>query len=244
LNNFRNRYPVLFSLLLIFIFLVGALISYLLFVRKMGLSMPVNLAISNGVFLVLLLIYISRWFGWKNVGMRKLKLKDYTHFAILLLPVFTNLVSGIKPLNWGSAISVLSLMLLVGAVEELLFRGIILNVLITKGRIMGAVVSSVFFGILHFSSALAGLTIIDTVIQVFSGLTIGLGFAGFALRTKTVWPLVLCHGLRIFTDSITEVDSCLLDGLNSLLYFLYGVFMIFSNFKLKPVNSVSDLRET
>lgn len=88
---------------------------------------------------------------------------------------------------------------LVGLVEELVFRGLVFNLLLrafpkTKGGITGAVVlGGVLFGLMHFSNMGAGVKFSSCLIQVISAGLMGVLFCMIYASTRNFWMLAIFH---------------------------------------------------
>ena len=88
---------------------------------------------------------------------------------------------------------------LVGLVEELVFRGVVSNLLLrafpkTKGGITGAVVlGGVLFGLMHFSNMGAGVKFSSCLIQVISAGLMGVLFCMIYASTRNFWMLAIFH---------------------------------------------------
>ena len=88
---------------------------------------------------------------------------------------------------------------LVGLVEELVFRGVVFNLLLrafpkTKGGITGAVVlGGVLFGLMHFSNMGAGVKFSSCLIQVISAGLMGVLFCMIYASTRNFWMLAIFH---------------------------------------------------
>lgn len=108
-----------------------------------------------------------------------------------------NLWGGIDIAYDGSAqvFAVLS-MLLIGYVEEMLFRGFLFKALIPKdGIVISVIISSVTFGIGHIVNLLAGQANIETVVQVFFAIAWGFIFTMVFYRIGSLIPCIIAHGL-------------------------------------------------
>ncbi len=81
---------------------------------------------------------------------------------------------------------------LVGTAEELLCRGIVLEVLRPLGALSAAVGSALFFGLLHLSN-LVLLPSPSVVAQAAYAILLGLFLAAARLRVHSIWPLALTH---------------------------------------------------
>ena len=90
-------------------------------------------------------------------------------------------------------------MLLVGAAEEILFRGAILNLLLdrfpnTKGGILLAVLlDGLIFGCAHFGNLSTGVKFSSIFIQVITAGMLGAVFAIIYARTRNIWYVIVAH---------------------------------------------------
>ena len=77
-------------------------------------------------------------------------------------------------------------------VEELLFRGVILNRLAVKwGLTVSIILSSLLFGILH--------------LDLIGSFIFGLMMAVIYIKTQTLWAPIICHILNNFIASLLEL---------------------------------------
>lgn len=92
---------------------------------------------------------------------------------------------------------------LVGLVEELVFRGVIFNLLLnsfpkTRKGITGAIVlGGVLFGLMHFVNILSGVKFTSALIQVISAALMGILFCTIYASTRNFWMLVISMPLLI-----------------------------------------------
>ncbi len=87
-------------------------------------------------------------------------------------------------------------MLLIGYVEEMLFRGFLFKALLKKdGAKVAIIISSVTFGIGHIVNLLAGQPNLETVIQVFFAISWGFIFTMIFYKSKSLIPCIIAHGL-------------------------------------------------
>ena len=87
-------------------------------------------------------------------------------------------------------------MLLIGFVEEMLFRGFLFKALLKKrGVKVAVIVSAVTFGIGHIVNLLAGQASIQTVLQVFFAIAWGFIFTMVFYKGKSLIPCIIAHGL-------------------------------------------------
>ena len=121
----------------------------------------------------------------------------YWFFLPMLLLATGNLWGGVRA-NYGGLsqlFAVLS-MLLVGYVEELLFRGFLFRALLKKDGVKPAIIiSAVTFGIGHIVNLLAGQASLETVLQVVFAIAWGFIFTYAFYKGGSLWPCVIVHGL-------------------------------------------------
>ncbi len=90
-------------------------------------------------------------------------------------------------------------MFLVGAAEELLFRGLILNLLLDRfsntrrGILLAVLFDGLIFGCAHFGNLSAGVHFTSILIQVISAGLLGTIFAIVYARTGNIWFVILAH---------------------------------------------------
>lgn len=123
--------------------------------------------------------------------------KKYLYFVPMWILATGNLWGGFAVAHSGAAhvFAVLS-MLLVGYVEEMLFRGFLFKALIPKDGVkIAVIISAVTFGIGHIVNLLAGQANLETVIQVFFAIAWGFIFTMVFYKSKSLLPCILVHGL-------------------------------------------------
>jgi membrane protease YdiL (CAAX protease family) len=118
----------------------------------------------------------------------------------------------------GRLLLFLALALLVGFVEETYFRGMILRALLRRGPWQAVIISSLFFGILHLLNGAAGANLAATLLQVVYAVAIGLMYAALALRTQTILPLIVTHGLTDFFGYIAFTSTVVTTSLSTPVF--------------------------
>ncbi len=122
--------------------------------------------------------------------------QDYLWFAPLLLLITANLWHGVQ-MNFGLGETVLYIisMLLVGFLEELIFRGLLFKAMCKDGIKSAFVVSSLTFGIGHIVNLLNGAEFLPTLLQICYAVAIGFLFTLLFHMGKSLWPCILTHGV-------------------------------------------------
>jgi len=91
-------------------------------------------------------------------------------------------------------------MLAVGLLEETLFRGVVLQVLLSgwgdsRWSVAGSLVlSSLLFGLTHMLNLLAGKAVREALEQGLSAFVSGLCYGVLVLWSGSIWPAVALHG--------------------------------------------------
>jgi len=177
--------------------------------------------------------------SWRQVGFRALpRLRDLRLYWVPLLPVLPVVwvaIVSISRMRFEEVVLFLVLACLIGFVEEVFFRGLILQALAPMGLWRAAILSSIVFGAMHLLNLLYGADLVATLLQVAYATAMGFGFAAVTLRTGVLWPLIVIHALidlagfvtseGTVTTSVTSTDIVIY-----LLYFVvftaYGFFMM------------------
>ncbi len=136
--------------------------------------------------------------------------KKYLYFVPVIILVTGNLWGGFAIAYSGiSQVFAVISMLLIGYVEEMLFRGFLFKALIPKdGLKLSVIISSVTFGIGHIVNLLAGQANLETVIQVLFAIAWGFIFTMVYLKSGSLLPCIIAHGLvdafsKFSAESIT-----------------------------------------
>jgi membrane protease YdiL (CAAX protease family) len=111
-------------------------------------------------------------------------------------------------------LSHLSLSMATGLVEETMYRALVLVAMITawggtkRGQIKAILLSSLFFGINHLINLMirpAGVVFLQAGIVILPGIF----YAALVLAKKTIWPVILIHGLTnaAVNIKVSQIDS-------------------------------------
>ncbi len=124
------------------------------------------------------------------------KLSDYLWFAPLILLLTVNLWHGVR-MNYSPLETALYIasMLLVGFLEEVIFRGLLFKAMYPDGIKSAFIVSSLTFGIGHIVNLLNGAELLPTLLQVCYAVAIGFLFTLIFYKGKSLWPCILTHSI-------------------------------------------------
>lgn len=151
-------------------------------------------AIAAGIFAFVKKNNLGEKYGWvKWQG----KASDYWFFIPMLILMTGNLWRGFGMAYSGlsQVFAVLS-MLLIGFVEEMMFRGFLFRILLKKDPAPVAItISAVTFGIGHIVNLFAGQANLETVIQVLFAIAWGYIFTFAFYKSGSLLVCIFVHAL-------------------------------------------------
>ena len=203
------------------------------------------------VILIVVIIFI---FGHKYVFTEK-KEKFWPSLVVgLPFVVFAtvNLVFSIpelKTFNVNNFVSLFFLTLFVGVYEELLCRGWLQNAFVrshntSRGKVIVSIIlSSLVFGAMHITNALAGQSLFETLMQVLQATAMGFYLGSVYYRTRNIYGVMFMHFywdlavmfrdmnmLRDCTNGVVTNDIMTYSVLSSLIlsvvYILLGAYVL------------------
>lgn len=198
-QRFPQRRPLLFVGLLLLIVLGTYFIAGAITTIQHWPAISIGL-IGESVIGLASVFLLSRLGWWREAGFRIPRLSRALWFFVVpcLLVIINTTFARITFPGLGNVLLFFVLAMWVGFVEETYFRGLILHALLAWGPWQAAIISSVLFGIVHLLNIGAGQNLSVTLVQVVDAMAIGFLFAALALRTQTILPLIIIHGLTDF----------------------------------------------
>ena len=139
-------------------------------------------------------------------------MRKYFFFIPMWILATGNLWAGFALSYQGVSlvIAVLS-MVLIGFVEEMIFRGFLFKAMLANGNKAAAIiVSSVTFGIGHLVNLFAGQASFDTVMQVIFAVSWGFILTMVFYKSKSLIPCILAHAM-IDVFSVFGAENRLVD---------------------------------
>lgn len=136
----------------------------------------------------------SAWQG--AIAMAPLGL--YTAFGVL------GLAAGPRVTHPTAAAWTVVYVTLIGLNEEVLYRGVVQDVLSGRGVLVGVVGSGIAFGLVHLNNALHGADPAFVALQVVAAAGTGVFFAAVRERTGTLLPLVYAHAMTDLTPLLVR----------------------------------------
>ncbi len=191
-----NKNKLLFALLWIVCYVVLASIadslSESLGIKKV-ITVPLLLLMSAVLYLWLYRQGLKESFGLCGLHGKP---AEYLWFLPLVILLTVNLWHGVgmqEPLP-ETVLYIVS-MLLVGFLEEVIFRGLLFEAMRPNGVKSAFVMSSLTFGIGHIVNLLNGAAFLPTLLQICYAAAIGFLFTLIYYKGKSLWPCILTHSL-------------------------------------------------
>ena len=231
MKKFYEKYELLFSILLIIIYLVVNSIC----VNTFGMT-DIRTSIINILLSIIILIFIfmnrlSNYYGLSSFP----KVKRYLYYIPLIMMVSVNLWNGINIENTTSEIIYYIISMIgVGFLEEIIFRGFLFKAMEKDSVKAAVIVTSLTFGVGHIINLLNGAEFIPTLLQVIYATSTGYLFVTIFQKSKSLWPCIITHilvnSLSIFNNSQNIVNLYIAPIFLTIVPLLY-TFYIKKNIK-------------
>lgn len=179
-------------------------------------SLSVAVGIEKSVTFVFLLILSLTALIWmkKSVLLEKYGLcrpvfpaSRYFYYLPLAFLASVNLWFGMKMnLSIYETLLYMGSMILVGFLEELIFRGFLFKAMSKDGLKAAIIVSSITFGIGHIVNLFngSGMDLVSNLCQVVSAIAFGFLFVILFHRGKSLWPCIITHSVLNMLSAIAD----------------------------------------
>ena len=154
---------------------------------------------------------------WKLAGKYGLSgwpkdMKRFLYFIPMWILATGNLWDGFAPSYQGMELAVATVsMLLIGYVEEMVFRGFLFKAMLGNGKTAAAIiVSALTFGIGHIVNLLAGQASFETALQIVFAVSWGFILTMVFYRSGSLIPCIIAHAM-IDAFSLYGADNELTD---------------------------------
>jgi len=230
---FAQRHPYWFvtimEIVVIFVYILAGTIAHFLNLSNLALYGLANLGLT---IIVAALLTLMGW--WRVIGFRSPDRKsDLVYFAIPFIPMIINFIPGLEVSSLGHLMEILAITLMVGFVEETIFRGLMLNALKAHGSWKAAIITALLFGLTHALNMLTGRGILEQAAQILYAVAIGFAFAALVLQKGIIWPLVLAHFLIDFVSYLQRPGFAyppfwvvIISVSIAIVFTAYGLFMM------------------
>ncbi len=169
----------------------------------------INLVTSLGLsgLSILLVLYLKKQNKLDELGLKHVKKLDYKKMLyfipliILALSQFTGSFNTSLELNQILIFGLL--MINVGFIEELIFRGLLFKAIKDKsGYVRAILISGITFGLGHIVNLLRGMSVDNQVEQIILGIVLGILLAMIVEITHSLIPGIFFHILFNFSSTI------------------------------------------
>ena len=160
--------------------------------------MPFALVLVPGIFIAVVLTRL-RW--WRRVGFTPIRDWRAPHLVVPLLLILALPIVGLSARGL-MATSALVLTLQVGFLlidifmEEVTYRGVILEALAGLSGGARVTLSAMLFGLSHLDNLfLPGADELGVAYQIFEAALVGILLGAVRLRMNTIWPVMIVHAI-------------------------------------------------
>ena len=230
MRKLQDTKPILHALIWVAIYIVAVNIG-----DNLGevVQFPELTSIVLVVLSIVLIVYLRVGGRLAFYGIRSVQ-PDTLPLTLFYIPLFAiAFVQYAKGLESGLDLRAVAFAVLlvtaVGFVEELLFRGFLLQALRARRNLTYAIIiSGVTFGIGHIVNLLRGWSLTDQAIQIVAAVLIGIALAYCAVLTESILPGVVFHALFNLSGTLTN-HSVLWDsvtvGVIAIVMIVYILFL-------------------
>lgn len=193
---FTEKRPVL-SVVLIELLLLATMFAAGAYatVQELDYTAPVLIAfIPISIILLIRLTWKKSWRRYGFLPLTAIPRQNLVYYLPLVLVLACIALNGFRAVSGREVLFFVFFTLLVGFVEETVYRGLILHILLRKKSVAAAVItSSVLFSVTHVLNMLSGQSAEDTVVQLVYALLTGAALALLIVKNKNILPLICYH---------------------------------------------------
>ena len=229
----KLTFSIVWIIIYCLLFSIADSISIYLGISK-SITVIVGLVIS-----IFLIIWLKKNNLLKEYGITKagIEFKKMFYYIPLILLIIPNLMFGI---NIDEKYSILEIvlyivsMILVGFLEELIFRGFLFTSLKKEGIKTAIIISSITFGMGHIINLVTGNSnnLIFTLIQIEYATMVGFLFTIIFYKTKNLIPCIVAHSLvnslsiLVDTSMLSLMDEIIVALIWTIISITYSVYII------------------
>ncbi len=191
-------------------------------------------AIWAALVLILLLLFKNSYiFSQEEVGFWKSFRYGWPELAmsaVFLIYSGTELAKG--PVSIPVVLNLALYCFLIGIVEEFLCRGWLFNEFLErysdtkKGVALSVILSSLIFGVIHFTNIGADQGLAETILQVLNATVGGIFLTLVYYKTKNIWAVITLHAIWDFSLMLGESQAivpCYAGGESTTSIYVYSL---------------------
>ncbi|MCR8746301.1 CPBP family intramembrane glutamic endopeptidase [Romboutsia lituseburensis] len=160
--------------------------------------------ISQIIAVACVVYIINKYYGWKNIGFRKIKLKSIIWFfpyIVIIVPMIYEFIIHICKNITSFSVSTWAVLFItfigassVGFSEEAIFRGIYLESFKSeKTVIRPMIISYLGFSIFHIVNLFVGNSFAQVFITIIVSSLLGFSFIALAIKLESIWLNIIFH---------------------------------------------------
>lgn len=243
MENLYEKSKIRFALTWIISYVIGASCADELS-RLVNIEKSITV-IFLGVMMTAALVWMKKNDFFREFGLCRAEIspKKLLLYIPLIVIVSCNLWFGVTVhYKWYITVFYILSMILVGFLEEIIFRGFLFKAMAETNLKSAIIVSSVTFGIGHFVNLIngSGAELVPNICQVVSAIAIGYLFVALFYKTKSLWAPIITHAvinsLSAFAVDITNTQQIIVSAIISVIAALYGIFILKNRGKVYAEN--------
>ena len=235
MTKFYKKNGLLFAILWIVIYVVGLSIA-----DNISVSIGIEKSITVFVCLVMTVV-ICNWIKKNDLlevyGLCKCEIeaKKLLYYVPLIIMASVNLWFGVAfHLSLlETALYILS-MLMVGFLEEIIFRGFLFVEMCKDNVKTAMIVSSITFGIGHIANLFngSGADLFSNILQVIYAIAGGFLFTVLFYKTRSLWACIITHSvlnaLSVFANesAMTQTREIVSAGMLTIISVTYAIYIL------------------
>ncbi len=204
LKKVYEKNELVFALLFIFLYCVTTIP-----IRGTLGDESIWMLISTITITVMTTAFITKYKLEEKYGLSRIPVdvKRFLYFIPLIILGTVNFWGGFELAYHGINLLYTSIsMILIGYIEELLFRGFLFKAIEKRRGIkIAIVISSITFGIGHILN-LVSQPGVDTLMQVIYAIALGFVFVYVFYKSKSLWPCIILHSVVNLTSKYGKQD--------------------------------------
>lgn len=212
MKKLHEKNELTFAIVSIVIYVIGSSIadsiSSEIGIQKI-VTLPWNLLLTIAIVLFVTKNGLVEYYGLCKGSYQA---KSYFYYIPLVVISLVNVWFGVA-WNYSAVETALyaASMLLVGFLEEMVFRGFLFKAMCRKNVKSAIIVSSLTFGIGHFVNLLngSGAGLLETGCQIVYAVSIGYLFVTLFYKGKSLWPCIVSHGVLNALSAISNEEAAI-----------------------------------
>ncbi|MEK5206741.1 CPBP family intramembrane glutamic endopeptidase [Psychrobacillus sp. FSL H8-0510] len=194
--SYSKKHPIISIILievifLLVVFIAGAIAT----IKQLSYNTPILISfIPTALFLLFYFSWKRKWtyYGFK----REIKRANWILYLPLLIILIVLCLQGFSSQPLETIIFYVGFAILIGFVEESIYRGIMIKILLPRGILPAILTSSILFSVTHMLNLLSGQSLGQTGLQLAYSFLIGIVLAQLFIKTGNILPLILFHSLH------------------------------------------------